>query len=333
MIAVGDYFDYATRLNGLVLFMSHLPKETQKVILIKQMRSLINCNETFGEYYCRNYHHLTDDIEVYEFDKDYNINEILKEGNSKIITPLEMQITMHEYDLDMVDTVQTKEKLSYDDSRLGSFDETFDINYLWNYGNEKEWENAISHYWDILRHENISIEKEFDNLDSSLIEKMSVEEFYDFLYNKYFVWKFTAKNRLTTTRMQLEKYRSEHALVELEQIHHELFSFDKSEVRHGLNIASQIKGLGIAGASGLLSILFPKHFGTVDQFVVKSLCRIENLKENDVLMKMKPDSLRSQDGVILEKILIDKSQELNNKFGTDKWTPRMIDKVLWSIER
>lgn len=110
------------------------------------------------------------------------------------------------------------------------------------------------------------------------------------------------------------------------------YKFNKDNIL-GIEIASGIRGLGIAGASGLLSILFPKYFATVDQFVVKSLLRVNNLEEYNVIKQMKPENLNSRDAEVLIKIIRDKANELNNKFNADVWTPRKIDKVLWAIDR
>jgi hypothetical protein len=82
-----------------------------------------------------------------------------------------------------------------------------------------------------------------------------------------------------------------------------------------------------------LALLFPKDFGTVDQFVVKSLLKISNLQEHQGLKRINPDQISLNDGVLLIKIMKNKALELNKKFNTAKWTPRKIDKILWSIDR
>lgn len=157
---------------------------------------------------------------------------------------------------------------------------------------------------------------------------MSPEEFYTFLHDTYFVWKYTAKNRLSTTRTQLKRHLDD--LSKLAGIQEALFSFDRTNIRTGLEIATKIHGLGIAGASGLLSILFPNHFGTVDQFVVKALLNINGLIGRERLLCMHPESLTIKDGILLEQILCTKAEELNQSFQTNKWTPRRIDKILWA---
>ena len=87
------------------------------------------------------------------------------------------------------------------------------------------------------------------------------------------------------------------------------------------------------GASGLLSLLFPVKFATVDQFVVKALRKAPALPGRELLDHMNPESLSLQDGVILIRIMKQKADELNNLFKTNYWTPRKIDIILWAIER
>jgi len=122
-------------------------------------------------------------------------------------------------------------------------------------------------------------------------------------------------------------------IVELEEIHNLIFKYNPENISNLLRTTHRIKGLGVAGASGLLSLLFPKYFGTVDQFVVQRLLEVENLKEHSLLEKMKQDNLTEKDGIILIEIMREKAIELNKKFKTSEWTPRKIDKILWSIDR
>lgn len=207
------------------------------------------------------------------------------------------------------------------------------INYLWNSTNQKEWEMALSFYYSLVKPSNMNIEKELDNLDSNFVKNMTIEQFYNFLHDKYFVWKYTQPNRLKTTRTCFEKYLRDNNMFELKEIHKLMFEYNPENIEKCLRNVQKIKGLGIAGASGLLSLLFPGYFGTVDQFVVQRLLEIENFDKHSIISKMKPESLSLSDGVILIEIMKEKAQELNTIFKTKKWTPRKIDKILWSIDR
>ena len=112
-----------------------------------------------------------------------------------------------------------------------------------------------------------------------------------------------------------------------------MFSFDKENIAKGLKIAQEIRGLGPAGASGLLAILFPSHFATVDQFAVKALSEISNLPEKSQIDLMVPEQLKIKEGVILIQLMKSKATALNSLFKTNRWSPRRVDMVLWVSAR
>lgn len=207
------------------------------------------------------------------------------------------------------------------------------VGALWNSGDETVWQAAIENYYRLLRPTQIAIEQRMEELQAEEVERMSVEEFYQFLHDEYFLWKYTAKNRLATTRAALRKYISEDCMWELAAIKEELFRMDHRDAKKCLTVVSRIRGLGAAGASGLLAILYPQDFGTVDQFVTVALRQVKDLKEHALLERMNPQVLTVKDGAILEDILRAKADELNYCFQTNKWTPRKIDMALWAVGR
>lgn len=210
-----------------------------------------------------------------------------------------------------------------------------DVNKLWYSNDENEWKCALTNYMGTIRRfKQKQIEKEFQTLKSDDVRKMSPQEFYVFLRDKYFVWKYTSY--LSIRLKELNWHDNTTGLAALGRIHKELFAELDSEqdnISRLIEIASQIHGLGPAGASGLISVMFPEKFGTIDQYAVKALQRVDKLPEHKKLMQMNPPSLTAEDGVILIKIYRRKAAELNAKFGTDFWSPRLIDQILWCIGR
>ena len=207
---------------------------------------------------------------------------------------------------------------------------------LWHIGDEADWQRALDGYFEnpsVRR--NLVLEERINNINPSAIQQMDVQEFYNFLYDEYFVWKYTAKNRLATTRSKLEKHKDDNlqGLKKIQAGIFNLFAVDPEDTEILLCKTQQIHGLGTAGASGLLSILFPQYYGTLDQFLVYSLSRIRDIPEQFELERMKPESLSIKDGVILENILRAKSAELNDRFRTTVWTPRKVDMILWASDR
>ena len=208
------------------------------------------------------------------------------------------------------------------------------ITTLWDSKKEDEWHSALGNYWNYVMPNHVEIEKEFYALNSDTVKEMNPKEWYEFLLKKYFFWKYTAPNRYATTTANLKKYESiPSGFDQLFKVKQEIFDFDKEDIAYGLKIANEIKGLGTAGASGLLAVLFPLDFGTVDQFAVKSLFCVDSLQENTPISLMNPEQLKLKDAIILITIMRHKAAELNNIFMTTFWTPRKIDMILWSVNR
>ena len=207
-----------------------------------------------------------------------------------------------------------------------------DIIKLWYDGSESDWKSALDEYNEMPSvKRNKEKEERMRNLDPESVRKMSVQEFYRFLYNDYFVWKYTANNRLATTRKHLKRYEAEgmSPLKKIQQDIFDAFSNNPNDTKELFNITIQIHGLGTAGVSGLLAVLFPEYYGTIDQFVVYALRKL-NLPEQSVLEKMNPEGLTERNAVDLETILRRKANELNKKFNSTFWTPKRIDMVLWT---
>lgn len=198
---------------------------------------------------------------------------------------------------------------------------------FWKNGTELEWNRALEDYWKQVKPQNFALEKEFDTLDCSQIQSLTTETFYDWLYHKFFVWKYTAANRLATTRKKLEQYtQPPQEWQQLQMIQDYLFRIDPNNVQKPLNRASDIYGLGPAGASGLLAVLYPQYFGTVDKFVVQNLAMVPELHPR---LPRSDKNLTIQHAAGIIEIFRHKSRELNTRFSTRVWTPRKIDMVLW----
>jgi hypothetical protein len=207
------------------------------------------------------------------------------------------------------------------------------IDELWHSTSNSDWQFAMDNYWTFVKPANLQLEKEMEALNSYEIETLDQAQWYDFLLKKYFPWKYTAVNRLATTTAHLRKYAESNNLGELYEIKKKVFECDKEDIGACLNAAYKIKGLGPAGASGLLAVLFPRHFGTADQFVVKALCSVTCLPESEKIHKMKPENLTPKHAALLVQVMRTKSSELNALFSSDTWTPRKVDMILWTFGR
>jgi hypothetical protein len=215
----------------------------------------------------------------------------------------------------------------------GGFLPAMNITDLWRSSDPIAWELALQRYWHFVQPRNLELERALDALDLKRLQRLSPQGWYDFLHDEYFRWKYTAPNRYATTTIQLRKYVNGGALAELESLRQQILNLDFNDIRVGLKTAKKIRGLGTAGASGLLSLMYPEHFATVDQFMVKALRLVSDLPEANALSKMNPQNLSVTDGELLIGILKRKAKENNSLFGTSAWTPRKIDMVLWTYGR
>jgi hypothetical protein len=204
---------------------------------------------------------------------------------------------------------------------------------MWNSNEPGLWQNALGRYWTFVKASNLELEKEMDRLDAETVKAMNPKAWFEFLLEKYFRWKYTAPNRYGSTTKIFRTYAANNELTALHTIKERLFAADKDNIQQYLSIASLIRGLGIAGASGLLAMLFPAQFGTVDQFVVKALAKIPELPERNLIAAMSPESLKLSEGTILLRIMRRKADELNQVPSLVNWTPRKVDMVLWTCAR
>ena len=206
-----------------------------------------------------------------------------------------------------------------------------DVKTLWDEGTEQDWLDALSKYETMASVERSEVEEELAHLNPDWVKGLNAEEFYTFLHEKYFVWKYTQSNRLATTIPELERYKTEgkEQLTAIKDSIFTLFNKAPDGTRALMEDVTKIHGLGAAGGSGLLSILFPEYYGTIDQFVVKSFQKVGL----DSVRGMDPENLTIEDAVVLEDIYRSKVGELNSSFGGNYWTPRRIDMVLWTYGR
>jgi len=174
------------------------------------------------------------------------------------------------------------------------------------------------------------LEKRMDALRIEEVERMDATAWHSFLREEYFPWKYTAANRLATTRASFDRWVASYGVEAVDLVRQQLLQVSDPDPKVRLDIALRVGGLGPAGASGLLSLMFPSDFGTADQFVVLALRQIPDLAEKGELDRMNAETLSPSQAVTLIKIMKRQAWELNRRFGTREWTPRKVDMVLWA---
>ena len=204
---------------------------------------------------------------------------------------------------------------------------------LWKSDREADWHEALEGYWRPVKPTHMELERDLDQLQPERLQKMNASGWFDFLHDKYFRWKYTQPNRFATTTKHLKRQAEEKGEEILLGFRDDIFEQAPIDLNQGLKAAMQIRGLGTAGASGLLSLIFPEKYGTVDQFIVKRLLEVPDLPELEAVKKMNPEGLTVKEGVLLIEIMQRKAVDLNQRFETDEWTPRKIDKAMWGYGR
>ena len=207
---------------------------------------------------------------------------------------------------------------------------TMSVDQLWRSDDLVAWNSALAKYWSLVKPKNLALERSLDTLDLARLRSFNESEWLQFLLEEYFLWKYTAPNRYATTTQKLQDYVAAGMRNDLNATRISLLGFPPENIKFGLAIAMRIPGLGVAGASGLLSLMYPNHYATVDQFVVLALRKISGLDRAPAIVKMRPKGLRLSDGVVLIDLLSEKAAELNQLPGFSDWTPRKLDMVLWA---
>ena len=209
------------------------------------------------------------------------------------------------------------------------------VEELWKSSDAKAWNDALERYWCFVKPANLELERSLVKLTVDRVRNFSATEWYDFLLDEYFRWKYTAANRYASTTRHLKKFEKGEGLQELDRVRHELLDFDVEDIHAGLDTACKIPGLGVAGASGLLALMYPDKFATVDQFVVKALREVRGLKEDEAtrLAQMNPENLSPKDGELLIFILRREAARLKKSLKDDRWNPRLLEMVLWTYGR
>lgn len=74
---------------------------------------------------------------------------------------------------------------------------SINIEQLWDSKDEEMWKEALSYYDRLYTKDNADIEKRLESLYKKIedVRNMTGQDFYDFLYNDYYVWKYTAKKQ------------------------------------------------------------------------------------------------------------------------------------------
>lgn len=201
------------------------------------------------------------------------------------------------------------------------------LDELWWATDPALWHEAVDSYWKRIGPDRLDVERRMERVTLEEVAGLTSEEWWNFLQDYYF-WKYTQGNILASSLGRLRRQRESKGLEYLDTLRERLLALDPEDSARGIHIATRHAGLGVAGATGLLSVIHPRWFGTLDQFVVRALRRVENrVPEWQELDAMNLDGLG---GVLLTHRLRARAAELSRTSG-EPWTPRRVDMALWAV--
>jgi hypothetical protein len=201
--------------------------------------------------------------------------------------------------------------------------EKITIKNLWHSIDENEWKNALEQYFVYMASipELIDIEIDVMSQTEESISKMTSEEWYELLC-AYMKWKFD-KHYLGNRIVGLSNDTA------LDAKKDELLHCDKENIEQMISILIKINELGVKSASGLLALLFPKLYGTVDKFTIIALQKLEEYPKLELVDPDFSGSKFLELAIYIIEIYRSKAKQLNVEFKTDFWNPRKIEIILW----
>ncbi len=113
------------------------------------------------------------------------------------------------------------------------------IRELWPSRDVTQWNAARDRYWALIQPRNVALEEPMEHLDRGRIRQMSPDEWFTFLYEEYFRWKYTAANRYATTTSKLkQKANTQAGRKELHQIRDKILNIDPTDICASLEAQS-----------------------------------------------------------------------------------------------
>ena len=209
--------------------------------------------------------------------------------------------------------------------------EKTDIKKLWNSKEETDWEDALewTNHQTEVKMSNTEIGQKLSRMTTDDFRKMNGQDFYRFLVGDYARWKYTDGRIRSRVQHAIEEFHQRYTDLEFNKILEGIFVIDPDDIYLHLTNITRITGIGVAGASGILALVLPQYFGTVDRFAVENLQKVydENSFYGKKLHKMNPQHISVYDAVTVIRIYREKAEEVT-KIYRRVVTPREIDMVL-----
>lgn len=195
----------------------------------------------------------------------------------------------------------------------------------WDSTDKRDWDRALALYnMHFGGTDKASIDTRVTLINAQIIEKLSTEEFVCFL-EEFYDWKYSNTGASRNKNLFSQWIKDNIHIVE--SLKQSLCQSSLSD-EELIKISKEIKYISVAGATALLSIMYPDRFGTVDKFVV--LCLKESLPNDSIIQSTNEEDIKIEQAIYIEKLMREKAKELNKLFSVVTWNARAIDKATWA---
>lgn len=219
------------------------------------------------------------------------------------------------------------------------------LDQLWHFGTESDWLGAVQEYWTVPTVKaKLALERRMTTMHAQRNQVTGSDlAFYQFLRDDLYPWKMDGY-RIGTQQGNLDTYMEKKPLG-IRNVRQALVSrmadIDSGKSSDFLKRLSVVGGMGVSVASGLLAVLWPSHFGTVDRFCLRGFLSVSNdpytgfmaevVKNPDTFFDDYTDPLRLHVADLMIQLYRHKAADLNSRFGTTVWNPRQVEMVVWTL--
>jgi len=217
---------------------------------------------------------------------------------------------------------------------------------LWLSNEVSAWQDALAKYWNHgpVR-ANIDVERHMDRLTAE--ERTAILSsggaLVEFLDRWYYSWKFFAIAPYDIPKHQA-KVRAEYAAnpAKYDAIARQLGALNPDNVEQCLKaVASRsIPGLQLSAASGLLAVLFPASFGTVDQHTLRALQTLDDdravwlrrhIPDPKTFFPANNNDQGRHAAKLMTQLYREKARELAQLDEETGWGPRRVEMVCYTV--
>jgi hypothetical protein len=206
---------------------------------------------------------------------------------------------------------------------------------LWHSNSPEPWDALIGAYWrQPTVRRTLQIHKELEHLDREEVLGRAPEDWYQWLRDSFMPWKFEA-HRVPVRQRDIDgQWATASGREDIERVRRTMVvAMERGGFEEAVSLAKSIKGIGVSAGSAMVTLLFPGRCATGDDRVVGFLRAVPDLPEHQEILGISdPKQLRICEATVISRIAGSKAADLNGKFGVQCWTPRLVERSLWTYD-